>query len=286
MSAGTAGNHREREKGVLVYPVYSRRSGGLSVGINLFPDRKLCSFDCPYCEVFPFSGAQTFSLPLMEQALVEALAAASERGITVKDICFSGNGEPTMSPEFPAALDAAFRVRNSDAPEAEVVLITNGSGLLNEALFDLLRRFAGSAADVGRSQGRGSPLGQGLRIWLKLDAGTPAWYKEIDRSSIPFERLTEKIRAFVKCAPVTLQTMICAINGMPPPPEEAHAWEALVAELAFSAAELLEVQIYGKARPAPEDPLAACLPTAFLEARAASIRAILAATDIPVRVYP
>jgi len=269
---GTTKNHREREKGVLVYPVYSRRSGGLSVGINLFPDHKLCSFDCPYCEVFPFSSAQIFSLPLMEEALVEALAAARERDIPVRDICFSGNGEPTMSPQFPAALDAAFCVRDREAARAEVVLISNGWGLLDDALFDLLRRSAE----------------QGLRIWLKLDAGTPAWYEEMDRSSIPFEHLTEKIRAFVRCAPVTLQTMICAVNGRPPPPDEAHAWETLVAELALTAAELRGVQVYGKARPAPEDPLAASLPTAFLEARAASLRAVLAAAgkEVPVRVYP
>jgi len=271
---GAAANHREREKGVLVYPVYSRRSGGLSVGINLFPDRKHCSFDCPYCEVFPFSSTQTFSLSFMEEALAEALAAAKKRGITVKDICFSGNGEPTLSPDFSAALGAAFRARDRDVPEADVVLITNGSGLLNEDIFDLLSRSA-------------KPSG-GLRIWLKLDAGTPAWYTKMDRCAIPFERLTDKIRAFVKCAPLTLQTMICAVNDMPPPPEEGQAWEALVAELALTAALLREVQIYGKARPAPEDPLAAALPTAFLEARAASLGAVLAAAgkDIPVRVYP
>jgi len=152
------------------------------------------------------------------------------------------------------------------------VLITNGSGLLDESIFELLRRSAE----------------QGLCIWLKLDAGTPAWYKEIDRSAIPFERLLEKIRAFVKCAPVILQTMLCAINGRPPPPEEASAWEALAAELASSAAELRGVQVYGKARPAPEDPLADSLPVDFLEARAASLRAVLAAAgkEIPVRVYP
>jgi histidinol dehydrogenase len=53
-------NHREREKGIIVYPVYSRRSGGLSVGINLFPDKKQCPFDCPYCEVFRFQLTPSF----------------------------------------------------------------------------------------------------------------------------------------------------------------------------------------------------------------------------------
>jgi len=265
-------DNSQREKGALVYPVYSRRSGGLSIGINLFPGGKLCSFDCPYCEVFPFTSAQTFSLSLMEEALSQTIAEMSGRGISIKDICFSGNGEPTLSEEFPAALEAAFRIRDMEAPDAELVLITNGSGLLDEGLFDLLHR----AAD------------RGLRIWLKLDAGTHSWYKTIDRSAIPFERLTEKIRLFVKCAPVTLQTMICSINGSPPPDDEARAWEAFVAEISTSAKNLREVQIYGKARSAPEDPLAAALSETFLQARADSLKAVLAAAGkmIPVRVYP
>jgi len=242
------------------------------VGINLFPDRKLCSFNCPYCELFPFNRERTFSLPIMEEALVKTLAGAKGRGLTVKDVCFSGSGEPTLSPQFPAALEAAFRIRDREAADAELVLITNGSGLLDEGIFELLCR-------AGK---------QGLRIWLKLDAGTPLWYQAIDRSSIPFERLIEKIRAFVKCTPVTLQTMICAIDGAAPSQDEAQTWEILVAELVSSALQLREIHIYGKARPAPEDPLASALPVAFLEARAASLRAVLAAAgkETPVKVFP
>jgi len=72
-------SHREREKGVLVYPVISRRSGGLSVGINLYPDKKFCLFDCPYCEVFPFAANASFSLEQMEQDLRDCLSAALEQ---------------------------------------------------------------------------------------------------------------------------------------------------------------------------------------------------------------
>jgi histidinol dehydrogenase len=273
MSIGAVQDHRQREKGVLVYPVYSRRSEGLSVGINLFPDRKECSFDCPYCEVFPFKAEHaSFSLSLMEAALTEALAEAKEQNIAVRDICFSGNGEPSLSPHFPSALEAAFRIRDRKAPAAGLVLISNGVGLLDAMTFDLLRH----AAE------------RGLRIWLKLDAGSSKWYEAMNRSSVPFESLLEKIRAFVKCAPLILQTMVCSINGMPPPPDEAHAWEDLVLELASSAKELRGLQIYGKARPAPDDPLAQTLPTAFLEARAASLRTVLSSVgkDIPVKVYP
>jgi histidinol dehydrogenase len=91
-------------------------------------------------------------------------------------------------------------------------------------------------------------------------------------------------------APVDIQTMLCAINGSPPPPEEAAAWERLAVELAVSAqGRVRSFQLYGKARPAPEDPLAEALPAAYLEERAESLRRALDAAGeaaVPVTVFP
>ena len=269
-------NHRQREKGVLVYPVYSRRSGGLSVGINLFPDKKSCPFDCPYCEVFPFSGDAAFSPEQMENDLRAAVAAALERNVTVRDICFSGNGEPSLAPAFPEALERASCVRAEMVPSAELVVITNGAGLLQPHIFSLLADAAsGSLA---------------LNIWLKLDAGTPGWYQKINRAAIPFEKLIAHIKEFTACAPVTIQTMLCAVDGEGPPEEESRAWETLVCELAVIAAGgtgIRTVQIYGKVRPAPEDPKTTPLPIYSLEKRAASLRQAFTAQGIstPVAVY-
>jgi histidinol dehydrogenase len=276
---GSVENHRGREEGLLVYPVYARRSRGLSMGINLFPEEKRCSFDCPYCEVFPFKRDFPFSLTVMKAQLEAALDRARKAGTPVRDICFSGNGEPTLSPDFPQALEAAAAIRDQAVPGAALVLITNGSGLLDDRLFDYLARAA---------------LGpRALRIWLKLDAGTEAWYRVIDRSGIPFYTLTGRIRDFAARAPVILQTMICAVEGRGPSREEADAWVRLVLELASGPpGGLRGVQIYGKARPAPEDPLAEALPQSFLEARAASLRKALGcgapgfALTIPVEVFP
>ena len=276
---GSIDNHRKREKGVLVYPVYSRRSGGLSVGINLFPDKKHCSFDCPYCEVFPFSKNLDFSVEIMEIDLRSAITSSLERNIPVKDICFSGNGEPTLSLEFPEALERAGCLRSELVPDAELVLITNGTGLLEEKLFHILSEAA---------------LIHGLNIWLKLDAGTSFWYNKMNRSVLLFEKIIEKIKEFAAKAPVTIQTMICAVDGEGPPKEEAEAWEKLLVELALagSAKEnsgIRKVQVYGKARPAPEDPKASALPVICLEERAASLQAALASVykvAMPVEVYP
>jgi histidinol dehydrogenase len=270
---GPVENHRERETGVLVYPVFSRRSGGLSIGINLFPDQKRCSFDCPYCEVFPFAANAVFSPDCMEAELRSAIVRAGERRIQVKDICFSGNGESSLSPELGEALKRAAQVRDELVPGAELVLITNGSGLLRAPVFELLRDAAAGPA--------------ALNIWLKLDAGSPQWYGRINRSAVPFEKLISKIREFTVQAPVTIQTMICAVDGAAPPVEEIKAWETLLVELAASApasAGIRKVQLYGKARPAPEDPKAEALPVVCLEKRAASLRRALRA--VQVAVYP
>jgi histidinol dehydrogenase len=259
------------------------------VGINLFPDRKVCSFDCPYCEVFPFVSDIRFSLAVMEEALRSALAEAPEQGIPVRDICFSGNGEPTLSPHFREALKAAARIRDRTVPEAALVVITNGTGLLKDDTRTFLQE---AALSFGK-----------LNIWLKLDAGTPAWYKKMDRSAVPFDTLIECIRNFTAFAPVTIQTMICAMNGKEPPPEEEAAWVRLVRELAGHGGEnnaarnsntalsnsitagIQAVQIYGKARPAPEDPLTEALPRAVLEKRAELLRPFLDPA-IRVEVFP
>jgi len=259
-SAGSVENHRGREKGVLVYPVYSRRAGGLSIGVNLFPDKKQCSFDCPYCEVFPFSNSAVFSVEQMETDLRAAVAGAKERNIPVKDICFSGNGESTLSPDFPEALEKAGRIRAETAPNSGLVLITNGTGLLRPEIFSLLR----DAVFEYR-----------LDIWLKLDAGTPGWYQKMNRAKIPHEKLTAKIKEFAACAPVTIQTMLCMADGEEPPPEEVRVWESLIVELCVTAAAgnggIRKVQIYGKARPSPCDPAAQALPAEYLEERASML---------------
>ena len=213
----------------------------------------------------------------MENDLRTTIADCLKQNLTIKDICFSGNGESTMSLDFPEALERASRVRSELAPSTSLVLITNGSGLLDKRLFALLRDAA-----------TGNPK---LNIWLKLDAGTPAWYQKMSRSNIRFEEIMEKIKDFIICAPVTIQTMICAFDGKSPPPEEAQAWEKLLLELSALTIQppcgVRKVHIYGKARPSPEDPKTTALPVKFLEERAMSLRRALApATVSPVPQPP
>jgi histidinol dehydrogenase len=251
----------------------------LSIGINLFPGKKACSFDCPYCEVFPFSSSAVFSLEQLENDLRNAVSSAQKQNILIKDICFSGNGEPTLSPAFPAALKLADNIRVETAPSSLLVIITNGAGLLQPQIFSLLKEIA---------------LLPITDIWLKIDAGTQDWYDKMNRSAVSFERLIAVEKEFVSCAVVTIQTMLCAIDGEQPPEAEKQAWESLVCELANTekgakndGKTVRKVQIYGKARAAPEDPLASPLPGDYLEGRAASLRKAFAekGISIPVEVY-
>jgi histidinol dehydrogenase len=265
-------DHREREKGLIIYPVFSRRSKGLSIGINLFPSEKCCQFDCPYCEIFPFKSSAVFSLRQMETELRRVIEGVKNESIM--DICFSGNGEPTLSNLFQKALNRAARLRDELAPNARLVLITNGGSLTDAKTFFLLK----DAVNDKRA----------LNIWLKVDAGTPEWHEKINRSWVSFDQLIPKIKSFISYAPVTLQTMLCSINGANPPEQEARSWEDLIVELAHSG-KIIGVQIYGKARSAPEDPKTGQLPIEYLEERAATLRQVLQSegyNSIPVEVFP
>ncbi|MDR1220468.1 MAG: hypothetical protein LBK73_12785 [Treponema sp.] len=264
-------NHRNREDGSLVYPVYSRRSGGLSIGINLFPDKKTCSFDCPYCEIFPFTTTTKFTVKTLKDELTHAVNNARRRAVPIRDICFSGNGEPTLSPHFEKALEAARDIQKKTAPEAKLVAITCGAGLFQGEVFSCLQNAAASCD---------------LDVWLKLDAGGEAWYRAINRSAIPFDKLIAKIKEFVGVSPATLQTMLCSIGGTLPSDAEETAWNDLALELAKTG-NVKQFQLYGKARPSSEDPFAEAAPASYLEKRAKILGETLANSGVavPVSIY-
>jgi histidinol dehydrogenase len=174
-----------------------------------------------------------------------ARKAALFPDLPLRDVCISGDGEPTLSPRFSEALAVIAEARGrAEAPygAARFVLITNSTGFLSPSTARAL-----SAAEAG----------QGLEIWAKLDAGTEAWYGRVDRGVTPFDRLVAGIRAFASKNKITIQTMFCAlapaVGAEPeaPPPREIEAWTALVADLLAEGARIEGVQIYTQARPSP-----------------------------------
>ena len=117
-------------------PIKSRRLGN-SLGVNLLPKfGKWCSFDCIYCECgWNKDGKKDTVLPSRNevyQALDCKLAYLYQEGIAVDTITFSGNGEPTMHPDFPEIIDFTLRLRDEYFPSAKVSVLTNATRLGNE----------------------------------------------------------------------------------------------------------------------------------------------------------
>ena len=125
-------------------PIFSRRLGS-SLGVNVLPSKgKLCNFDCVYCEcgwnrdgiaerVFP-------RLAEVEAALEEKMSRAAADGVPVDSITFSGNGEPTMNPDFPEIIDATLRLRDMYFPAAKVSVLSNATLIGRPAVAEALMK--------------------------------------------------------------------------------------------------------------------------------------------------
>jgi histidinol dehydrogenase len=267
--------HREdREAGRLVYPVFARRSGGLSLGINLFPDAKRCSFDCPYCEVFPFAGGEAFSLAALEEALEDLVRKAGPDDPPVRDLCLSGNGEPSLSPFLGGALEACAKARSSHRAVlggAKLVLITNSTGFLDPAVASLIKGFC---------------LREGLEVWAKLDSGTEEGFRAMSGTMMPFAPLVEALGAFARELPIVVQTMLCRLGGRLPADPGLDAYAGLLRRLLDGGARIREVHLYTKARPSPlagTEALSDAELLAFAGRIGGQLR--LAGRDLPLRVF-
>ena len=123
-------------------PISSRRLGS-SLGVNILPSKgKLCNFDCVYCECGWNQPVLHPQLPTREQvrkALASSLISqSSDNPIDV--ITFSGNGEPTMHPDFPEIIEATIRCRDRFFPNAKVSVLSNATLIGRKAVADALRR--------------------------------------------------------------------------------------------------------------------------------------------------
>ena len=123
-------------------PIHSRRLG-TSLGINLAPDDgKLCTFDCIYCEAgYNRQGTGTTGLATrekLEDDLRRKLAEMHAAGMNLDVITFSGNGEPTINPEFPEIVDTVIALRDEFYPEAKVSVLTNSTRIFTPAVAEAL----------------------------------------------------------------------------------------------------------------------------------------------------
>ncbi|MFM2090597.1 MAG: hypothetical protein RLZZ127_1086 [Planctomycetota bacterium] len=234
-----------------VYPVISRRSKGLSVGVNLNPD-KVCNFDCVYCCVDRRSPGdrRPVDLTVLGQELDALLGAVADGSFwrlapfdrtpealrRFNDIAFSGDGEPTTCPEFPAAAALVAARRAAHGLEgAKTVVITNATVL--------------DRAPVAAAIDRLRPQDE---IWGKLDAGTEAHYQAVDRSKTPLTKVLANLLATGRRRDLTIQSLFMTLHGEPPAETELDAWAERLSELRRDGARIRLVQVYTTARETTE----------------------------------
>jgi len=203
-----------------VYPVLSRRSHGISIGLNVNPD-KACNFDCIYCQVdrTTESVVKKFDLAVAEEELRAMLEMVRSGEIAehapfdsvprellrLNDIALSGDAEPTTLPNFASTIEMIARAKPS---EAKIVLITDAGGL--------------DRADVKR--GLEIMDANNGEVWAKLDAGTEVYFKLINRTKIPFARILKNITEAAKVRPIVIQSLFLKIRGEGPTNGEIMAY--------------------------------------------------------------
>lgn len=234
-----------------VYPVVSRRAGGVSVGINLNPNNA-CNWHCIYCQVpnLARGAAPHVDLALLESELrgfLEGLVRGDYmlRHVPVdarrlNDIALSGNGEPTSAPEFEQVVDLVGRVMAdfSLTGAVKLVLITNGSLLARAAVQRGLAKMAQLNGEV----------------WFKLDSATVQGRRRINGSRQGPDAALANLRRAAGLCTTWIQTAVFSLNGLPPDETERRAYLDLLARAVALGIPLRGVLLYGLARPSRQLP--------------------------------
>lgn len=226
-----------------VYPVVSRRAGGVSIGINLNTNNA-CNWACVYCQVpnLTRGGPPPVDLDQLESELRDLLREITTGDFLVReappearrlmDIAFSGNGEPTSAPEFADAVERVGRLMHEFGLQNSVKLrlITNGSLLFRP----IVRR---GIAAIGEFKGE---------IWFKLDQATEAGIARVNGVRLTPEKVRESLLMCAGLAPTWVQTCYFAMDGQ----ETGDAEQTAYLELINSVSKKIKgVHLYGLARP-------------------------------------
>ncbi len=241
----------------IVYALISQRAHGLSIGVNMNPD-KFCNFDCVYCEVDrrerePEARVNVETLSAELAAMLGRVRgrrvrelpgceSLPEELLALKEVALSGDGEPTLCPNFTEVVETVVHLRaQGTLPFFKIVLITNATGLhLSEVQ-------------------RGLPLlTHQDEIWAKLDVGSQEAMDQINRPKASprsgpapsLDRVLENIRALGRQRPVVIQSLIPLFEGREPSPDEVERYIQRLLELKEGGAQIALVQVYSAHRPA------------------------------------
>lgn len=268
----TTRDHRRDRLGLTyVYPVLSRRAGGLSIGINLNPNNA-CNWYCCYCQV---PNLKRGSAPVIDRAqladellvTLQQLASgelASRLRLTnsqavPRDIAIAGNGEPTTVADFAGIVGDIIDIKTAAGlTRLKLTLITNGSRIHVRDILDGLRRIAAANGE----------------IWFKLDTVIPEQMKRINGVSLSLTSVRKRLETAAYCCPTWLQTCLFAVDGNPPDQHDCDRYLAFIEDCLNDGLPLQGVQLYGLARPSlqPGGEKLSRLPQAWLRGFAARIR--------------
>lgn len=271
MRLDTSNHDRDAAGMTYVYPVVSRRAGGLSIGINLNPN-SACNWRCVYCQVpgLSFGRAPHIDLELLERELDTMLTQAldahwMERHVPegarrLNDIALSGNGEPTSSRQFGEVLRTIERVlvRKGLLGRLKVVLITNGSLVHQPHVTDELAHLARIGGEV----------------WFKLDAVAESTRRRLNGVTVPFQRAAQNLASCARICPTWVQTMVLDFDGTTMDADAEREYVRELERVRASGATLRGIHLYGFARVShqPEAPRLRAVPRAELEALGARLR--------------
>jgi len=229
-----------------VYPVISRRAGGVSVGINLNTNNA-CNWRCVYCQVpgLVRGVAPEIDLDLLETELRGFLDEVVNGGFMqgrvpedcrrLCDIAISGNGEPTSCAQFDKVVQRIVSVMDEMklSPDVKLRLITNGSYLHRDHVQVGIKAMAAHNGEV----------------WAKVDAATEAGVQRINGVRLHLERMCAQIEIVAGLCPTWIQTCLFAFDGAGPDEAERQAYLDFLEGLINGGTKLEGVLLYGLARP-------------------------------------
>ncbi len=219
----------ELQQDIVYGPIHSRRLGR-SLGINLLPTkRKLCTFDCIYCQYGsfdPVSLAEGYKGFPSSETVLRRIAEALQQRPLPDYITFSGNGEPTLHPEFPDIVARLGRLRDQICPDVRLAILSNSSRIHRADIREAVEQLD-------------EPI-------MKLDAGDPATFAQMNR---PGPGVTlEKILAGLSAMPrLVIQSLIIDGEIQNVRGEAHNAWLSMLSRLSPAM-----VQIYSTERPVAE----------------------------------
>lgn len=270
----TTTNHDRDNFGLsYVYPVVSRRAGGVSIGINLNPNNA-CNWACVYCQVpnLTRGGAPDINLLQLESELQHMLQQVLHGDFMAQhvppearrlnDVAFSGNGEPTSAACFADAIAVVERQLQQFGllGQIKVVLISNGSLMARPQVQQALRRLAAINGEV----------------WFKLDRGSSADVLQVNQVNLSIDAVLRHLAIAAELCPTWVQTCMFAMDGQLPDDAAVDAYLQCLQQSLAEGVKLQGVLLYGLARPSlqPAAGRLSAAPEAWMKSLAEKIKAL------------